>query len=80
MNKISVVIPCYNYSAYLSEAIESCLAQTLPCDILVVDDGEVIVEIGFDTGPIDTYGEFYNLAIPYYFECIDQTIKAIENV
>jgi len=37
---ISVVIPAYDGSAYLSEAIESILAQTAPPgEIIVVDDG-----------------------------------------
>lgn len=36
----SVIIAAYNASAYLPEAIESCLAQTLqPLEIVVVDDG-----------------------------------------
>ena len=37
---ISVVIPTYNSAAYLPEAIESALAQTLPpLEVIVVDDG-----------------------------------------
>lgn len=37
---ISVVIPCYNASAWLRETLESALAQTLPpLEIIVVDDG-----------------------------------------
>lgn len=38
--KISVVIPAYNQSQYLSQAIESVLAQTVkPHEIIVVNDG-----------------------------------------
>lgn len=37
---VSVVIPCYQHSAMLPEAIESALAQTLPdLEVVVVDDG-----------------------------------------
>lgn len=38
--KISIIIPCYNYSRYLSEAIESALAQDYPnLEVIVIDDG-----------------------------------------
>lgn len=37
-NDITVVISNYNYAGFVTSCIESCLAQTLPCDILVVDD------------------------------------------
>ncbi|CAN5851909.1 hypothetical protein BH18ACI4_BH18ACI4_23160 [soil metagenome] len=37
---VSVVIPCYQQGHFLSEAIESVLAQTLPAhEVIVVDDG-----------------------------------------
>ncbi|PAY16601.1 hypothetical protein CKO51_25840 [Rhodopirellula sp. SM50] len=37
---ISVVIPCYNGSAYLRETLESAIAQTHPVlEVIVVDDG-----------------------------------------
>ena len=37
---ISVVIPCFNDGAFLVEALESALAQTLPpLEILVINDG-----------------------------------------
>lgn len=40
MDRISVIIPAFNASLYLAEAIESVLAQTIPADeIIVVDDG-----------------------------------------
>ncbi|SNC67736.1 Glycosyltransferase involved in cell wall bisynthesis [Hymenobacter gelipurpurascens] len=39
-NLVSVVIPSYNYSAYISDAINSIKAQTYPhWEIIVVDDG-----------------------------------------
>jgi glycosyltransferase involved in cell wall biosynthesis len=38
--KVSVVVTCFNLGAYLDEAVESVLSQTLPeCEILIVDDG-----------------------------------------
>ena len=38
--KISVVVPCYNQGKFLSEALDSVLAQTLQeWECIVVDDG-----------------------------------------
>ena len=38
-NRISVIIPSYNYGRFVAEAIESALSQTYPVDVIVVDDG-----------------------------------------
>ena len=35
---ITIVISNYNYAMFVNSAIESCLAQTVPCKIIVVDD------------------------------------------
>lgn len=35
----TIVIPCFNYGQYLPDAIESALAQTFSCEVIVVDDG-----------------------------------------
>ncbi|MGR0185173.1 glycosyltransferase [Azospirillum aestuarii] len=38
--RVTVVIPCYNYGAYVAEAVRSVLDQTYPLvDVVVVDDG-----------------------------------------
>jgi len=40
MAEISIVIPSFNQSEYLEDAIESCYNQSMPaCEILVIDDG-----------------------------------------
>lgn len=40
MNKISVLIPCYNHGRYLAEAIQSALDQDYPdLEVIVLDDG-----------------------------------------
>ena len=39
MVSVSIVIPCYNKRAYVTQAIESALAQSHPCEVIVVDDG-----------------------------------------
>jgi len=38
--RVTVVIPCFNYGRYVTEAVESVLNQTYEdCDVIVVDDG-----------------------------------------
>lgn len=37
--KVSIVIPTFNRANYLIECIDSCLAQTHPCEIIVCDHG-----------------------------------------
>ena len=40
MNRVSVIIPNYNYGRFLREAIDSALNQTVrPHEVIVVDDG-----------------------------------------
>jgi len=35
---VSVVVPCYNYGRYLTEAVESVLDQGVPVEVIIVDD------------------------------------------
>lgn len=37
--KVSIVIPCHNYGLYVKEAIQSAKNQTVPCEVIVIDDG-----------------------------------------
>lgn len=40
MTRVSIIIPCYNDGTYLSEAVDSALAQDYPdTEVVVVDDG-----------------------------------------
>ena len=41
ISKVSIIIPCYSYAQYLDEAIQSALAQSVPCEIIVVSDGAI---------------------------------------
>lgn len=38
-NKVTILIPSYGQKEFLPEAIDSALAQTVRCEIIVVDDG-----------------------------------------
>lgn len=40
MEKVSIIVPLYNYGRYLAECLESLLNQSVPAhEIIVVDDG-----------------------------------------
>lgn len=36
---VSIIIPCHNYGKYVKQAIQSAQQQTIPCEVIVVDDG-----------------------------------------
>lgn len=39
IHKVSVVITCHSYGKYLDECLQSLFKQTVPCEILVCDNG-----------------------------------------
>lgn len=52
----TIVITAYNYGQYVGEAIESALNQTLPCHVVVVNDGsndDTLQQIRKYTGRVD---------------------------
>lgn len=38
-HRTSIIIPCFNQADTLVEAIESALNQTVPCELIVINDG-----------------------------------------
>ena len=36
---VSIIIPVYNHAQWISDAISSALNQTVPCGVIVVNDG-----------------------------------------
>ena len=59
--KVSIIIPVYNGSNYLKEAIDSALAQTYPnCEVLVINDGSC------DGGSTETIALSYGDRIRYF--------------
>lgn len=37
--KVSIIIPVYNQQDYVADAIQSALDQTIPCEVIVINDG-----------------------------------------
>lgn len=38
-SRLTIIITSYNYARFLPAAVESALSQTLPCEVIAVDDG-----------------------------------------
>jgi cellulose synthase/poly-beta-1,6-N-acetylglucosamine synthase-like glycosyltransferase len=58
---VSLIIPVYNGSNYLREAIESALAQTYPCcEVIVINDGST------DQGATEAIALSYGERIRYF--------------
>jgi methionyl-tRNA formyltransferase len=43
--------------------------------IVEVDAGDVIHQEKFETPICKTYADFYNVALPYYIKCLDETLN-----
>jgi hypothetical protein len=64
--RTSVVIPTYNHGRVLSRAIESALAQTVPVEVVVVDDGstdDTAAVLKRYVGRVKTLGGRENLGV-----------------
>lgn len=46
MKKITIGITCYNHQDYVADAIQSALDQTIPCEIIAVNDGSTDNSLG----------------------------------
>lgn len=44
----------------------------------VIDEGELIYEVFFDTPVCSTYADYYNVALPYYFKAIKTVIENVK--
>lgn len=40
----------------------------------VVDEGELVYEYKFETGVVNSYAEYYNIATPFYYKILDKIL------
>lgn len=50
MTTLTIGIPSFNQAEYLCDAIDSALTQTVPCEIIVVDDGSTDLSLKIAQG------------------------------
>jgi len=43
-----------------------------------VDEGPLIHSVFFETPRVKTFGEYYNLALPRYFECVEEVLRKLK--
>lgn len=46
----------------------------------VVDGGDVIHQEFFETTPITDFANFYNIATPYYYMCVNETLAKLQRM
>jgi methionyl-tRNA formyltransferase len=53
---------------------------SVECQFMVeeVDAGEIINQQFFNTPVATSYAVFYNIAWPYYLECVDETLRRLQ--
>ena len=76
------VHPCLKYKGVnpVKRYIENKDTQaTIDAHIMIekADEGAVIYSEHFETPIINSYAEFYNLALPFYFRAINYTIEKV---
>lgn len=85
---VSIVIPCHNYARWVGEAIESAIAQSLPCEIIVVDDKSTdegreiiqrypvkLIKNSVNLGVAETRNKGIRAATGEYIVCLDADDK-----
>ena len=82
---VSIVIPCHNYCSFVGEAIQSALNQTIPCEVIVIDDkstddsvavarqygGVTVIENEINLGVAEARNKAIRQANGEYIICLD---------